>query len=80
MTDVWKQTNTAEREQATLVANEIVEVINRAIREGIDRRVVIAGIGSALTDTITCVFGASAVVPWFEGQAKLLRDLQGDRH
>ena len=80
MTDKWKAQTSEQHEQATLVANELVEVINRAIREGIDPRVVIAGIGSAITDTITCVFGATAVVPWFEGQAKLLRDMQGGGH
>ncbi len=80
MTEIWKDKSREEAEQATLVANEIVEVINRAIREGIDPRVVIAGIGASITDTITCVFGPTAVVPWFEGQAKLLRDMQEGRH
>lgn len=66
-----------QREQAVLAQHEIVETINRLIREGIDYRVVLAGVGSAAADFITCTVGRSAIAPWHDMQAKIVRQAIG---
>ncbi len=76
MPDVWKDPTPEQEAHAAIVAHDIVEIVNRLIREGIDPRVVIAGLGSATADTLTCVFGPTSVAPWFEGQGEMVRRLQ----
>lgn len=75
MTDRWITPNAEQRTHAELVQQDIIELLNRLIREGIDPRVILAGIASASCDMLTNVFGQSSVVPWFEMQAKIARDL-----
>lgn len=65
-----------QQAHAQLAEHDIVETINRLLREGIDPIVVIAAIGAATADTITSVFGATAVAPWFEKQGEIMRGLQ----
>lgn len=64
---------TPEQEaHATLAHHEIVETVNRLITEGMDCRVVLAGIGAAAADLITTKYGNQAVAPWFEKQAEMI--------
>lgn len=65
-----------QHDQCAIAAHDIIETINRLIREGIDERIVIAAIGSATADTITSVYGAHQVAPWFDKQAAMVRELQ----
>jgi hypothetical protein len=76
MADKWAMPTPQQNAAASLAQGDLVELINRLIREGNDPRVVIAALGSATADTITCVFGPTAVAPWFEKQAQVVRDLQ----
>jgi hypothetical protein len=76
MKDVWKEPSREQHAQCALASLDIIETVNRLIREGMDPRVVIAAIGSATANTITSVWGATAVAPWFDQQAKMVRDLQ----
>lgn len=77
MTDVWKVPTAQQRAQAELVQQDLIEEINRLIREGIDYRVVLAGVGSATADLIASTLGAAAVAPWHDMQAKLVREALG---
>lgn len=76
MADVWITPNAEQEAQARLVQHDVVELINRLCLEGIDRRVIMAGLGTAIADLVTCTFGPSAVVPWFQKQADICADLR----
>ena len=73
----WKEPSPQEKALADLARNDLVEVVNRLVREGMDPRIVIAGIGATAADAITCVFGNSAVAPWFERQGAMMREVIG---
>ena len=62
--------------QATIVQHDLLETINRLIIEGVDRRVIMAGVAAATADLITSSFGADFVAPWFDRQALLTREMQ----
>ena len=64
---------TPEQEaHATLAHHEFVEVTNRLITEGMDSRIILAGIGAAAADLIASKFGRQAAAPWFAKQAILV--------
>jgi hypothetical protein len=75
MTDIWMDPTPEQSRQAERVTKAICHEINLLAIEGIDPRVIIAGLGAATADTLTCVFGETAVVPWFEKQADMVRGL-----
>ncbi|WP_057884349.1 hypothetical protein [Tsuneonella troitsensis] len=62
------------RRVETAIANEI----NLLAREGVPVACILTGLGLSIADLITCQAEASAVAPWFEKQAILVRTLQGD--
>lgn len=64
-----------DQDQGVLVQHEIVECINRLIIEGVDRRIIMAGVGAAACDLVTCTFGLGAVPTWFDEQAAVARAL-----
>jgi hypothetical protein len=76
MSEMWIEPSREQQEQALLAQNENIEVINRLVREGIDGRVDLAGLGSAAADTVTCLFGPRAVAAWFATQANIVVSLQ----
>lgn len=76
MADKWIEPSPVQQTHARLAQLDLVETVNRLIRDGMDSRVVLSALGAATADVITCTFGATAVVPWFEMQAKVARDLQ----
>lgn len=78
MADKWTDPTPRQNKQAERVQTEVVDLVNCLIREGIDPRVVIAGLGAATADTLTSVFGNTAVLPWFERQAAIARDVLRD--
>ena len=69
----WARPSDEQQQQALLVQHDVIEVLNRLAKEGIDRRIIMAGLGSATADLITCSFGPQAVAPWFDRQAEMVR-------
>lgn len=67
-----------QQAQSALAAHDIIEVVNRLLREGIHPELVIAAIASAAVDTITTIYGAEVLARWFDTQAALVRKLQSD--
>ena len=65
------QEDSAERVQRALIAE-----MNLAAREGAGNAELLAGAGAAIADLITCTAGPSAVAPWLERQAEIVRQLQ----
>lgn len=76
MADRWIEPTAEQNEQALLVQGDIVALVNRLLKEGNDARIVMAGMGAATADLITCTFGPTAVAPWFQKQADMVRELQ----
>jgi hypothetical protein len=75
MNDQWREPTAEQQEQHNLARAEILEVVNRLIREGIDARVVLASLGSSSMDLITCTFGSHAVPGWFLTQHDITKAL-----
>lgn len=67
-----EQQDRAERVQIAVIAE-----LNLLAREGVTNAELLAGVGSAVADLITCTAGPLHVAPWFERQAQLVRELQG---
>ena len=53
----------------------IVDAINRLAKEGIDNRVIMAGLGAATADLVCSAYGMAAVAAWFESQAQIARGM-----
>lgn len=66
-----------QQEQASLVALETVETVNRLLREGMAPNVVLSGIAKACADAITSIYGNQMVAPWFDSMAANARNLLG---
>lgn len=66
----------AQQQQAILAQHEFVELTNKLIKEGIAPQIVLVGLATAAADTITSVFGAEKVAPWFGRQSELVKTLQ----
>ena len=73
---MWITPTKLQDAQITLAQHDIVEMLNRLGREGMDPRIVLAGLAAATAGLLVSVFGSTAVAPWFEGQALIVRDLQ----
>jgi hypothetical protein len=58
-----------------LVQVEVLEVLNRLKKEGLDPNVLAAGTGAALCDLLTCCHGNHFVPEWFQRQANYTRKL-----
>ena len=76
MAQQWKELSAVECAQAEIARADIIEATNRLIGEGIDRRVVVAGLGYAVMDTVAAIFGAEVVAPWLDAQAAMARRLK----
>lgn len=55
--------------QCAIVQQEFVELVNRLLDEGIDRRILSAGIAAATNATIASFYGAEEVATWFAKQS-----------
>lgn len=75
MADKWIFSTDEQEQQALLVQHDVLETINRLGREGIDPRLIMAGLAAATSDLLTSTFGNTAVAPWFDGQAAVAREL-----
>ncbi|MET4595774.1 MULTISPECIES: hypothetical protein [unclassified Sphingomonas] len=64
-----------QAEQCAIVQQEIVEAINRLIDEGIDARVVMAGLGAASAAAVLHLYGAGEVTAWFAKQSVMTASL-----
>jgi len=58
-----------QQAHAIIVQNQLLEHFGSLINEGIDVRIIMAGIGSATAAMIAGAYGPAAVAPWFEEQA-----------
>lgn len=79
MSNSWHMAPAPTKEQqdhCERVSKALISEINLAHREGAGPAILLAAIGSAAADAITCLAGPEAVAPWFEAQAKLVRELQ----
>lgn len=61
--------------QCAIVQQDVVELINRLCGEGIDRRVVIAGLAAASAATVMSFYGPDQVSTWFAKQAAMTMHL-----
>lgn len=77
MADTWIDPTPEQEAQAERAKLALIETINAEIRTGTDPRVVLLALGNAACDMLTSVFGATAVAPWFDRQAEVVRQLQG---
>lgn len=76
MTGITGPLTDEQQSQAAIATHDIIETVNRLLREGIHPELVIAGIAAAASDTITSVYGAGVLARWFDSQATLVRQLQ----
>lgn len=76
----WIEPNQEQQDQALHAQIAIVEICNRLIREGFAPPIVIAGMGAAVCDVLTTVYGNSAVPPWFQKQADMTAAMIGAKH
>ncbi|MBU2340023.1 MAG: hypothetical protein KKE77_02120 [Alphaproteobacteria bacterium] len=65
-----------QQDRAERVQHAVIAELNLLAREGVSNAELLAGMGSAVADLITCTAGPVAVAPWFERQAELVRELQ----
>ena len=77
MADTWIDPTPEQEAQAALAKVALIATINAQIRTGTDPRVVLHALGTTACDMLTSVFGATAVAPWFDRQAEVVRQLQG---
>ena len=69
---------TAEQNaQCAIVQQEVVELVNRLCNEGIDRRVVIAGLSAATAASVLTFYGPAEVSVWFARPAAMTMHLAG---
>lgn len=64
-----------QAEQCALVQQDIIEIINRLAQEGIDRRVITAGLAAATAATVQTYYGPAEVCTWFAKQAAMTAHL-----
>lgn len=81
MTKQWNEiTPTPEQvEQTKRVERALANELNLLAKEGVPVAVILTALGMTIANLITCQAEAAAVAPWFEQQAALVRDLQGDK-
>ena len=79
MNDDWHpQQPTAEQvEQTKRVQRALINELNLLAKEGVPVACILTGLGMTIADLITTQAEASAVAPWFEKQAAMVRELQG---
>lgn len=58
---------------ADLAHHDLLETVNRLLREGMDWRVVLAALGSTTSDLVVTKAGLHAVPLWFRAQANLIQ-------
>lgn len=78
MTKKWNMIEpTAEQIAMTKkVEGALCNEINLLAREGVPLACILTGIATTAADFLTCQSGPETVAPWFEAQAKLVRELQ----
>lgn len=64
-----------QAEHCSLVQHDILETIERLRMEGIDMRVVLAGLASATAASVLHTYGASEVSVWFAKQSVMTHHL-----
>ena len=80
MMPTYEQPTQAEHDRCTLVHHEAVEMINRLILEGFDRRIIMAGVATAAADLVTTTYGLDAVPTWFANQAMTAKAMIDEAH
>ena len=80
MNNKWHmQQPTAEQvEQTRSVERALANELNLLAKEGVPVACILTGLGVTIADLITTQADASAVAPWFEKQAAMVRELQSD--
>lgn len=67
-------------EQTKRVEVALCNEINLLAREGIPAAILLAGLGTAVADFITCQKGPEAVAPWFKAHGAMIEQLQRAPH
>ena len=67
-----------QAEQCCLVQQDVIELIERLNREGIDIRVVLAGLSAATSYTVMKAYGRKEVPAWFARQSAMTMALARD--
>lgn len=80
MTDSHIKPTDEQWEQSGLVQVEILEVIERLMREGIDWRIVLTGATSALANVVMAKAGPAEVCPFFARTAAQTLHLSGSNN
>lgn len=60
-----------QADQCAIVQHDVIELITRLCDEGIDRRIVMAGLAAASASAVMAFYGANEVSPWFAKQAAM---------
>lgn len=60
-----------QAEQCAIVQQDVIELIERLNKEGIDLRVVLAGLAAATSFIVMKAYGAKEVPVWFARQSAL---------
>lgn len=66
-----------QAQQAVLVHHDTSELIARLSREGVDARIIMAGLAAATSELVANAFGPSEVGGWFDRQAAMARQILG---
>ncbi|MGN6496605.1 MAG: hypothetical protein ACTHK5_04595 [Tsuneonella sp.] len=71
-----QQPTAAQVEQTKRVETALANEINLLAREGVPVACILTGLGITIANLITCQAEPGAIAPWFESQAKLVREMQ----
>lgn len=69
-----------QRVRAERVQLAVISELNLLAREGLTNAELLAGVGAAVADLITCTAGSMAVAPWFARQGRLMHALQNEEN
>ncbi len=64
-----------QAEHCNLAQHEVIELINRLVAEGMDRRVVMAGVAAATAAAVMNFYGPNEVSIWFAKQSAMTMHL-----
>ncbi len=79
MTDAWNEHDPTPQQlqQTKRVEKALCNELNLLAREGIPAACILSGLGITIADLLTHNRDSSALAPWFQAQARMIRRLQG---
>lgn len=69
----WRGLTDEEKAQSVIVEHDLIELMNRLLKEGFSARTILHGINAAIKDFIVSVFGLPNVLPWYVAQCHIVR-------